>query len=131
MDDGSALDWLARADEDLLISALLLPHGLFNGVAWHAQQAVEKALKAALVHAGTPPPKLHDLVLLGTRCADAGFPVPDGWIAPCRELTPMATVTRYPGWGHVDREQAARFHTDATAILAVVRGWLGGRPPLG
>jgi HEPN domain-containing protein len=124
LDDGGAADWLTRAEEDLLICGLLLPHGLYNAVAWHAQQAVEKALKALLVQAEVPPPKLHDLVILRNRCCDAGFALPEAWIVSCRELGPMATVTRYPGWGHVSEEQAVKFHADATGILSGIRGFL-------
>lgn len=108
----------------MLICGLLLPHGLYNGVAWHAQQAVEKALKAALVQVGIAPPKMHDLVILRARCVEAGFSVPDSWLEPCRELTPMATVTRYPGWGHVARNDAERFHGHTRTILAEVRRWV-------
>lgn len=126
VEDGSAGDWLARAEEDLLVSTLLLPHCLYNAVGWHAQQAVEKGLKAVLVNRGVAPPKMHDLVILRARCCDIGVPVPDAWIAPCRELTPMATVTRYPGWGHVDKEQAQQFVAEASMMLASVRAWLRG-----
>jgi HEPN domain-containing protein len=42
-------EWLAKADEDLAAAQALLAHPeLTNIVAFHAQQAVEKALKAAL-----------------------------------------------------------------------------------
>jgi HEPN domain-containing protein len=123
-EDGSPHDWLARAQEDLLISGLLLPHGLNNGVAWHAQQAVEKGLKALLVRAGVAPPKLHDLVVLRHRCAEAGWSMPEEWVSPCRALTPMATVTRYPGWGHVEASEAAQFQRDAEQIVATIQAWL-------
>lgn len=123
-EDGSALDWMARAEEDLLISGLLLPHGVYNAVAWHAQQGVEKGLKALLVQANVPPPKMHDLVILRHRCCEAGWALPEAWIALCRELGPMATVTRYPGWGHVSQAQAVVFYRDATLLVTTMRQWL-------
>jgi HEPN domain-containing protein len=50
---GDAADWLLHAQSDLRYAALGrgVPGILQNQVAFHAQQAAEKALKAALVHA--------------------------------------------------------------------------------
>ncbi len=43
------LEWLARAREDLGAAELLLTHpDLMNMVAFHAQQTVEKTMKALL-----------------------------------------------------------------------------------
>lgn len=58
----AAIDWLEFALVDLE-AARSRPnrHALPRHVAYHAQQAVEKALKAALVLEGLDPPKVHDL----------------------------------------------------------------------
>jgi HEPN domain-containing protein len=58
--------WLTFAEEDLaaarrLIGDQELPPRL---ACFHAQQAAEKALKAALVAADTPFPRTHDLLAL-------------------------------------------------------------------
>lgn len=47
------LEWLARAGEDLSAAELLLSHlELTNMVAFHAQQTVEKTMKALLEETG-------------------------------------------------------------------------------
>jgi hypothetical protein len=47
-------------------------------IGFHAQQGLEKLLKAALAHAGVAPPHIHDLGELVARLVDVGFspPVP-------------------------------------------------------
>ena len=45
---GSPEDWLARAEGNLAIASAPLPEGAFyEDLCFHAQQAAEKALKAA------------------------------------------------------------------------------------
>lgn len=52
---GSAADWLERAKSDLCIAKAPLPEGAFyENLCFHAQQVVEKALKAVYVHNGWP-----------------------------------------------------------------------------
>lgn len=64
MDDMAAA-WLAAAKDDLLaIDALLREESLTNIVAFHAQQAVEKAIKAVLEKHAADIPHKHDLLLL-------------------------------------------------------------------
>ena len=59
---GSPADWLRHAGSDLALSRTpadneVLPETL----AFHAQQAAEKSLKAVLLHAGIEPPRTHNL----------------------------------------------------------------------
>ncbi len=63
-------------------------------VAFHSQQAAEKALKAALVLAGVDPPRTHDLNDLRNR-------LPGGWRvkgspSDLGRLSSFATDSRYP-----------------------------------
>lgn len=63
-------------------------------VGFHAQQAVEKALKAALVVGGVDFPRTHDLGYLIELVAGQGIDVPE----PIRSvdwLTPWAAELRY------------------------------------
>ncbi|GIV80161.1 MAG: HEPN domain-containing protein [Litorilinea sp.] len=58
-------EWLARAAEDLAAAeALLTRSDLTSVVAFHAQQAVEKALKAAIEELDLPVLRTHSLVRL-------------------------------------------------------------------
>ncbi|MBI2302246.1 MAG: HEPN domain-containing protein [Armatimonadetes bacterium] len=95
-----ALTWLAKADEDLLVAT----HSLGLGarcptavVCYHAQQCVEKSIKAFLVDQGTPFPYVHDIGLLhGLVALSDRFSLSSH---DERELTLSATAMRYPGGG--------------------------------
>jgi hypothetical protein len=45
-------------------------------IGFHAQQALEKLLKAALAHAGVAPPRIHNLGKLLSLLLDAGMSPP-------------------------------------------------------
>jgi HEPN domain-containing protein len=55
--------WYSFAEEDLRMSELALEEGLHNQTCFHAQQCVEKALKALLVavEPDSPPPRTHSV----------------------------------------------------------------------
>lgn len=65
-DDPNA--WLEKVDADLLAieNNLVAPRIPWSVVAFHAQQAAEKVLKAFLVSTGDTVPRTHDL---GWACA--------------------------------------------------------------
>ncbi len=59
---GSPADWLRYARSDLELSRTMRQaEVMFEGLCFHAQQAAEKALKAALISKGVPPPKTHNI----------------------------------------------------------------------
>ena len=85
---------LARRDEAAL-QALLGAPGVGVAVAFfHAQQAVEKALKAAMCLYGLAYRRTHDLEELHGQLSDAGHP-PSVGEADLRLLTPYAAEYRY------------------------------------
>lgn len=51
----------ARSDEIALEKLADDPDVPDDLIGFHAQQALEKLLKAALAHAGVAPPRIHDL----------------------------------------------------------------------
>jgi HEPN domain-containing protein len=53
--------WLAKADSDLAAGGRLLVGGPYDVVCFHAQQAIEKLLKALLAFYNQLPPRTHDL----------------------------------------------------------------------
>jgi len=59
-------DWILLADKDLYAAEILLKneYPLTNIVAFHAQQAIEKYLKAFLIENDVPLIKTHDLIKL-------------------------------------------------------------------
>lgn len=60
---GDAREWLVHAEGDLLYARLGQkdPRVLRSLIVFHAQQAIEKALKAVLVEHEIEFPKTHDL----------------------------------------------------------------------
>lgn len=71
-------------------------------VGFHAQQAVEKALKVALVLAETELPRTHDLELLIEMVRASGIEVPEE-LASVEWLTPWAADLRYDEPQPLDR----------------------------
>ncbi len=60
-------EWVTKADNDLTAALQILKLGEaapMDTIGFHAQQCVEKYLKAILVHRGIPFPKLHDIEAL-------------------------------------------------------------------
>src|SRR5690242_12000939 len=98
MEAGDAAEWLLHAESDLHYAALGrgAPGILQNQVAFHTQQAAEKALKAVLVHASVDFPRTHDLQALLMLICNRGIAVPPE-LEPVTALTRFAAETRYPG----------------------------------
>jgi len=113
--------WLAYALGDLAASR---SHGARHVrpriVAFEAQQAAEKALKAALIVEGIPPPRTHDLDALRYR-------LPDGWSVKRRprdlaRLSDYAAEARYPDdLTPVTSLQSANAVRQAMAVIRLVR----------
>lgn len=93
-----AKEWILKADEDLLAASHLLKAGEecpTATIGFHAQQCVEKCLKAVLVLKSIEFPKTHDIEkLVGLLPLDVVITLP---IADQRILSVYGTVTRYPG----------------------------------
>ena len=68
--------WIHEAEDELAMGKLLLEHDMFRGACLHAQQAVEKGLKALLIERAEAVARTHDLVDLTRRVAALGWVVP-------------------------------------------------------
>ena len=90
-----AANWLRFAAEDLQVAEWALSARVYNQACFHAQQCVEKALKAWLVHHGLVSPRAHQMsVLLGLAPRPLPFSaeVEEGVVGLDRFYIP----TRYP-----------------------------------
>jgi HEPN domain-containing protein len=118
-----ARGWLARADQDLQVARLAQP--VPAAVAYHAQQAGEKALKAFLAAHNSVFRPTHNLEELVVQCSaiDAGF---GPLTTTAHTLTPYATRFRYPG-GPLEppAAEAQRALQLAEDLVRFVRGRLG------
>jgi len=68
--------WIHEAEDELAMARLLLEHQMLRGACLHAQQAVEKGLKALLIERAETVPRTHDLVDLSRRVAALGWSLP-------------------------------------------------------
>jgi HEPN domain-containing protein len=84
----------ARSDEIALDKLADDPDVPDDLIGFHAQQALEKLLKAALAYAGVAPPRIHDLGELLTLLGDAGLSPPVS-VSDARALVPWAVDFRY------------------------------------
>jgi HEPN domain-containing protein len=89
-------DLLSLAREDLAAAEALDRAERVSDapVGFHAQQAVEKALKAVIAGRDTDFPFTHDLGLLMQLCQDSGLELPADLVEADR-LTPYAAAIRY------------------------------------
>ena len=84
----------ATEDEDLLNAVLNLNEVSDEIFGFHAQQAIEKLLKAVLTICDVRVGKVHDLRRLIDDCAGAGHPIPSD-LTKIDMLTPYGVVGRY------------------------------------
>ncbi len=100
---------------------MLAEGSLPNPICFHAQQAVEKALKGFLVANGVQPEKTHDLLKLLTACVafDAEFDAVNG---DALYLQQFVIEARYPGdFPSFTLDQARRAYGAAQRIVGFVR----------
>jgi HEPN domain-containing protein len=117
---------LAKAAEDEYVLDRLLedakaPEAM---VGFHAQQAAEKLLKAALFLAGAVPPRTHNLTQLLELADASGLKLPPG-SELLRWLTPYAVLYRYEGEAEADEEKLVR--QEVRKNLRVLRSWVESR----
>ncbi len=93
---GSAGDWLRRARSDLALAGVPRPPDvMYNELCFHAQQAVEKSLKAVLIAEQIEFRRVHHIgYLLGLLPQE--IPLPPEAVEAVG-LTSYAVMTRYPG----------------------------------
>ena len=90
-------DWLGRARADLAVAQLTDDQRIAPEIlAFHAQQAAEKALKALLVQRQVEFPHTHVIGLLLNLCRTAGYE-DNETLTEAVGLTRYAVATRYPG----------------------------------
>lgn len=116
--DDLALKLLRSAQDDQAATVALLDVSSVSDAlaGFHAQQAVEKALKAVLALNGVAFPFSHDLRLLVGLCEAAKIQLP-AELDDVDRLTPYAARLRYgdEGSGSIDRATGMRWAAAAVA----------------
>ena len=89
-----AQEWIRAAEDDIAaIKAMINDDNLTSIVAFHAQQAVEKALKAIIENRGESIPRKHDLLLLYSKVSESVVIEDDSILDTLNQLY---TEARYP-----------------------------------
>ena len=96
---GSAAEWMNHADSDMKLARIAAsdPDIRPEQSCFHAQQAAEKAIKAALLSHGIEFPLTHDIEELLEIAESKGIILPED-VKEAGLLTPYAVETRYPGY---------------------------------
>ena len=84
----------AKGDEFTIEKLTPDPASPDEVIGFHAQQAVEKMLKAVLTHYAVPYPRIHDLTELVDLLRENKISFPEH-LEEIDRLTPFATVFRY------------------------------------
>lgn len=119
-------EWTRRARADLALAQMTRQKRIAPEIlAFHAQQAVEKALKALLVRHQVEFPNTHSIGLLLNLVQEAGVEGIQGF-ANAVALTRYAVSTRYPGEDDpVTREEAKEASRLAVRLVSWVEAQLG------
>ena len=124
--NGTVEEWVLKAEADFAtagreIQATATPN--YDAVCFHAQQCVEKLMKALLIHLGVTPPKTHDLRALEALLV----PVCPAWSWPAQDLrflTRASVDFRYPG-EQADQEEARQAYEISSSLRQRLRQLLG------
>ena len=121
--------WMEKATNDLRNAEhtlLLADDCPYDTVCFHAQQCVEKCLKAVLVREQTAFPKTHDLEELSLLLPES-FARPAS-VEEMARLTPYGTSFRYPDdWRPVTRDEAEWSVGVARRVREAIDSWLRDR----
>lgn len=116
---GSPEDWLRYARSDLELAHVELPpNAMLEGLCFHAQQAVEKAIKSVLVFLGIPFPQSHNISTL-LELLPIDFSIPEV-VQNSTILIDYAVITRYPGVYEPVEEQE---YQEAVYLAEAVFDW--------
>jgi len=114
--------WLRKAESDRIAIAALIHANSLDTACFHAQQAVEKYLKAYLIERDQSFAFTHNLSKLLAQCVacDPAFAQLDDVVAP---LTPFAVELRYDAqfWPSSDTARAAKQAVETVRDFMITR----------
>jgi HEPN domain-containing protein len=113
-------EWSQKAEGDYAVAATLwqAENPVYDAICFHAQQCLEKYLKAWLVELEIDFPKTHDLEALAKQCLPS---LPDlaAFMDALRFLTSFAVEIRCPGTfaEHQDAEDCWQTSVQTRALI--------------
>jgi HEPN domain-containing protein len=125
-------EWVQKAEEDYQVARREqgARPAVHNAVCFHAQQCVEKYLKALLQESEIPFSRTHDLEALLELCLPVA-PAVEQLRKELQWLTVFAVEARYPGFAarKKDAEQSVRIAKRVRTLLRRQLGLLRGKRP--
>lgn len=116
-----AQQWIEKAEHDLQSAEYILDrNGPTDTSAFHAQQAIEKALKGLMTFYGMRAPRIHDLDVLAEEVLRK-VPEIEDYLDRLSAISRYAVVTRYPGVENPAREEVLQALDVAREIVQLVR----------
>jgi HEPN domain-containing protein len=121
--NGTVREWLVKAETDYRAARREFEAGdvpSYDVTCFHAQQCVEKLMKAIMIHNEIVPPRIHNLARL-SELVKPLCPGLDLAIEDLNHLTTLGMAVRYPG------ESADR--SDAEEVLQICDRLRGALEP--
>lgn len=72
---GAVKEWIRQSEDEWRMAAYLMGGGYFKGACYHAQQSIEKSIKARLLKRGWDLEKTHSIERLLALCEEYGLKV--------------------------------------------------------
>jgi len=116
-------EWITKAEKDYLVATRELRTEPIVGeaVCFHAQQCVEKYMKAVLQENGIEFEKIHDLDVLHNQCVDF-IPELENFRDNLIKLSTYAVDVRYPGFD-VSEEEARECAEIMESIRKIIQNY--------
>lgn len=125
-------EWLQKAEEDYGVALREIrarKNPAYNAICFHAQQCIEKYLKAVLAQSGKLFSKTHDLDVLLSDCLDR-YPLWAAMRDDMKRLSQYAVQFRYPGES-ADRDEAVLAVKIMKRCRSEIRSTLGLHDEIG
>ncbi|MBN1980589.1 MAG: HEPN domain-containing protein [Chitinivibrionales bacterium] len=122
-----AVQWLQKAKNDLLTVDLLMENerGPADIIAFHCQQAIEKALKGFLTAQSIKFQRTHDLMELASL-AEPYLPDLSKWHKALEQISHFAVDVRYPeAMDEPSRADVVQTREEAWSVYRMVESTLG------
>lgn len=122
-------EWIDKADEDFRVmerESRVRKNPSFNAICFHAQQCIEKLMKAALILKKVLPPRIHDLVGLNELLSQNGIVLKVSRDL-LRELSLGSVLFRYPG-DNADKETAKTAKKICRLLRKTLLDWFTCQP---
>jgi len=105
-------EWMRHAWSDMTIAKMVENDAIAPEIiAFHAQQAVEKALKALLIQRQVEFPRTHIIGVLLVFCKESGYKIEEN-LEEAATLSRYAIASRYPGETDPITRQEAKLAAD-------------------